>query len=142
MLNSTGTIQRSARRAGRPQAAHPRLTVFKVYANETEEAAIRAAASAAHLPIAVYLRQRSLGPVRIPVPQSDLETAAQLARLGHLINQAIALAHRGHAPTWPAKEMVELQCVCSRLAVLLTDPRARAAQEIDGTVSTSNLGGG
>jgi len=45
--------------------------------------------------------------VRFPVPKADLQTAAQVARLGNLLNQAVALAHRGSAPAWPSQEMTE-----------------------------------
>ena len=83
---------------------------------------LSAAASAACLPIATFLRKRALGVVRFPVPKADLQTAAELARLGNLLNQAVALAHRGSAPAWPTQEMTELQNLCGRLAVLLTDP--------------------
>ncbi|MCK1339797.1 hypothetical protein IVB38_28295 [Bradyrhizobium sp. 38] len=123
MSDWSQTIQRKVGRAGRPPVAHPRLKVFKVRANLEEEAMLNAGASAACLPIATFLRKRALGTVRFPVPKSDLQTAAQLARLGNLLNQAVALAHRGSAPAWPSQEMAELQNVCGRLAVLLIETR-------------------
>jgi hypothetical protein len=115
------TIRRKVGRAGRPPAAHPRLKVYKVRANLAEQVMLSAAASAACLPIATFLRKRALGAVRFTVPKADFQTAAQLTRLGNLLNQVVALAHSGSAPAWPTQEMTELQNLCGRLAVLLTD---------------------
>jgi mobilization protein NikA len=138
MSDSENTAQRSARRVGRPATACPRLKEFKIRTNPEEEATLLAAASAACLPLATYVRLRALGPVRFPVPRADLQTAAELARIGNLFNQAVALAHRGSAPAWPSGEMAELQALCGHIAVLLTDPRARTLRELENTDSILN----
>jgi hypothetical protein len=124
MSDRDEVIQRKSRRVGRPPTQQPRLKIIKVRANVEEEEMLSAAASAACLPIATFLRNRALGTVRFPVARADLQTAAQLARIGNLFNQAVALAHRGSTPQWPLDEMAELRMVCGRLAVSLTDIRS------------------
>lgn len=119
-MDQDGNHAKPRGRAGRPPAADPRLKIYKVRANAEEEAALCAAASAACLPVATYVRQRALGHVKFPIPRTDLQTAAALAKLGNVLNQAVALAHRGMAPDWPTSDFAELQELCGRLSLQLT----------------------
>jgi hypothetical protein len=54
--------------------------------------------------------------VKIPAPRTDIETAAQLARVGNLLNQAVALAHSGRVVGWPVDQITELQKLCAEIA--------------------------
>jgi hypothetical protein len=105
------------KRPGRPRSASPRDTIFVIRASDAEAAAIRGAATAARLPIAIYLRRRGLNQIiATPLPISDVQTVSSLSSIGHNLNQAIRLAHDGRAPAWPAASVDELRNLCAVLA--------------------------
>jgi len=113
-----------SRRVGRPRSLQPRDLITKVRLNEEEDAIVSSVAAAACLPVATYLRHRALGNVKIPAPRTDVETAAQLARVGNLLNQAIALAHSGRVVGWPVDDIAELQNLCAEIARALVGQTA------------------
>src|SRR5882724_10110748 len=108
------------RRSGRPPALARRIIVMKLRATADEAEMIKAAASNARLPTATFVRRRALSERTTALPSVDLETAAQLARLGHVLNQAVKLCHRGSVSTWPVAEAEQLREICGRISVRLT----------------------
>lgn len=113
-----GAEPRRKRKGGRPRSISPRKMVFVVRANAGEAAEIKQAAATARLPVAIFLRHRALGlPVVAPMALSDVQTATALGRIGHNINQAVKLLHKGGPADWPAAQLDELQRTCADLAI-------------------------
>jgi hypothetical protein len=119
------------RRSGRPRALVRRDVVLKLRTTTDEAEVIKSAASDAHLPTATFLRKRALSERTTALPRVDLETAAQLAKLGHVLNQAVILCHGGGVSTWPVAEAEQLREICGRISVRLTTASDNPMQQAD-----------
>lgn len=119
MENGADEMMRK-RRSGRPRALDPRTNVTKLRTNASEDEIIKAGAIEACLPLATYIRKRALSEATRALPRVDSEAAAQLARLGHLFDQAVKLCQAGNSETWPAAEAEHLRDLCGQISVRLT----------------------
>ena len=107
------------RRRGRPSVEYPRVVTLKLRASIQEAAQIKSAANASRLPMATYLRKSALAERMAMIPVGDIETAAQIARVGNIVDQAVRLCESGKAD-WPANELTQLREICEAIAVRLT----------------------
>lgn len=114
--------------SGRPRLApeYRRTGRLDIRMSPEEIEAVRGLARAAGVPLARYARSAALGlRVQVPRPAIDVQTAAELGRIGNVLNQAVRLAHSGRTPGWPADELARLHALCVDIGVRLNDRRGR-----------------
>jgi hypothetical protein len=132
IVNGTTEVLVRRKRRGRPAAKFPRVIILKLRASLPEADRINGAANASRLPTAAYIRKRALAEITIPLPACDIETAAQIARVSHIFEQAVRLCESGKATNWPAEELDRLRELCSDIALRLTNPGAHPRAQTGG----------
>jgi hypothetical protein len=125
IVNATTEATVRRKRRGRPPAQFPRVVLLKLWASVPEAHRINVAASANRLPRAAYIRKSALAEISRPLPVCDIETASEIARVGHIFDQAVRLCQSGQVATWPTKEIIELRELCDALAIRLANPDTR-----------------
>lgn len=99
-------------RRGRPRAqeADRRSLVIETRFSPSEVKDLRARAGRARLTVSALIRRAALGAKIDPPPPTEAYAyASQLARVGNLVNQAVALAHQGRIVQIQAADLERLR---------------------------------